>query len=94
MRKAVNQFNAAIDEDPAYSAAYSGLGDALAMLGIYQGLRPKEAFPKAKVAAQRALEIMPSLAEAYATWGFSLLYFDWDIPAAKEKLKKAIELKP
>jgi TolB-like protein len=94
MRDAVDHFNTAIEQDPAYATAYSGLGDALAMLGIYQGLPPQDAFPRAKAAAQRALEIEEDLAEAFATWGFALLYFDWDIEAAKEKLETAIELKP
>jgi serine/threonine-protein kinase len=94
MRSAADHFNAAIERDPAYASAYSGLGDTLAMLGIYQGLKPTDAFPKAKAAARRALEIVPESAEALATLGFSTLYFDWDFAEADRMLRTAIELKP
>lgn len=94
MRDAVDQFQQAIEQDPTYAVAYAGLGDALAMLGIYQGLEPKDSFPRAKVAAERALEIDPDLGEAFATLGFSLLYHDWDFPGAERALRKAIALKP
>jgi Flp pilus assembly protein TadD len=63
------------------------------MLGIYQGLPPRQAFPKAKAAARSALEIVPTSAEAMATLGFSTLYFDWDLAEAERLLRKAIELK-
>ncbi len=94
MRKAVDHFNDAIERDPAYASAYSGLGDAFAMLGIYQVLRPKDSFPRAKVAARRALEIKPDLGEAFATLGFSSIYYDWDNAAGEQALLKAIELAP
>jgi TolB-like protein/Flp pilus assembly protein TadD len=90
MRKAVQHFRQAIDCDPGYALAYAGLGDALAMLGIYHGLKPDDSFPKAKVAAHRALEIDESLAEAHATLGFCAQYFDWDLIAAERELNEAI----
>jgi serine/threonine-protein kinase len=92
MRKAVEHFQQAIDGDPSYALAYAGLGDALAMLGIYHGLSPNNSFPKAKVAARRALEIDEGLAEARATLGFCALYFDWDLVAAERELAAAIQL--
>ena len=94
MRKAVDHFGQAIDHDPGYALAYAGLGDALAMLGIYHGLKPTDSFPKAKVAACRALEIDESLAEAHATLGFCAQYFDWDLVAAQRELEEAIRLNP
>jgi tetratricopeptide (TPR) repeat protein len=64
------------------------------MLGIYHALRPRDAFPKAKVAARRALELDEDLAEAHATLGFSSLYFDWDLAASETALREAIRLSP
>ena len=92
MRKAVEHFRQAIDCDPGYALAYAGLGDALAMLGIYHGLKPSDSFPKAKVAAHRALEIDEGLAEAHATLGFCAQYFDWDLIAAERELNEAIRI--
>jgi tetratricopeptide (TPR) repeat protein len=92
MRKAVEHFRQAIDCDPGYALAYAGLGDGLAMLGIYHGLTPNDSFPKAKVAAHRALEIDEDLAEAHATLGFCAQYFDWDLIAAERELKEAIRI--
>ena len=92
MRKAVEHFRQAIDCDPGYALAYAGLGDALAMLGIYHGLKPNDSFPKAKVAAHRALEIDEGLAEAHATLGFCAQYFDWDLIAAERELNEAIRI--
>ena len=94
MRASVDHFRAAIDRDPLYALAYAGLGDALAMIGIYHGAAPAESFPKAEVAARRALEIDADLAEAIATLGFVELYHDWDTEAAKATLREAIRRKP
>jgi TolB-like protein len=92
IRKAVEHFRQAIDCDPSYALAYAGLGDALAMLGIYHGLKPNDSFPKAKVAAHRALEIDDGLAEAHATLGFCAQYFDWDLIAAERELNEALRI--
>ena len=92
MRNAVEHFRQAIHCDPGYALAYVGLGDGLAMLGIYQGLKPNDSFPKAKVAAQRALEIDDGLAEAHATLGFCAQSFDWDPIAAERELNEAIRI--
>lgn len=94
MKKAVPYFEQAIETDPCYALAYAGLGDSYAMLGIYSALPPKESFPKAKIAQQRALEIDDDLAEAHASLGFTLLYHDWDLPQAEKELRHAIKLNP
>ncbi len=94
MRASVDHFRAAIDRDPLYALAYAGLGDALAMIGIYHGAAPKESFPKAEVAARRALEIDADLAEAIATLGFIEFCHGWDQEAAAATLREAIRRKP
>jgi eukaryotic-like serine/threonine-protein kinase len=94
MRKAVDYFLQAIEKDPTYARAYTGLGDAYAMLSIYNALPPNESFPKAKAAQRRALEIADDLAEAHASLGFAGLYYDWEPRNAEAALKKAIALNP
>ncbi len=93
LKKAVGHFNAALSFDPTYAPAYSGLADSYALLG-YAHDSPSESYPRAKLAAQRALELDPSLAEAHASMGFVHLYADWDWEAAERELKRAIELDP
>ena len=92
--KAVGGFQHALDLDPTFAAAYSGMGDAYAQLGYGGYLRPDDAFPKAKAAAMRALELDPTLAEPHATLGFVAMYFDWDWPAAEREYQLALTRNP
>jgi eukaryotic-like serine/threonine-protein kinase len=94
MRKAVDYFSQAIERDPTYARAYTGLGDGYAMLSIYNALSPKDSFPRAKAAQQRALDIDEDSAEAHAALGFAHLFYDWDRPAAERALRRAIDLNP
>ena len=94
LNKAVTYFNESIHADPSYALAYSGLADAYIILGVFGEQSPAEAFPRAKAAASKALEIDPSLAEVYASLGDISIHFDWDWNAAGQNLKKAIELDP
>lgn len=92
LHKAVAYFNQSIQTDPGYALAYSGLADAYIILGVFGEQSPAEAFPRAKAAASKALEIDPLLAEAYASLGDISIHFDWDWNAAARNLSKAIEL--
>ena len=94
MRRAIDYFSQAIEKDPSYARAYTGLGDGYAMLSIYDALPPKDSFHKAKVAQRRALEIVDDLAEAHASLGFAGLFYDWEPRTAEASLKKAIALNP
>ena len=94
LEKAIDYFQQAIAKDPSYAPAYAGLADAYTALGggwIY--LPPTESFPKAKVAARKALELDNTLAEAHAALGYAA-FFDWDWPIAEREFKRAIELNP
>ena len=84
LKKAVDYFNQAIAKDPNYAAAYSGLADTYALLGDWQYavMTPKEAMPRAKAAAMKALELDDSLGEAHASLAFCLDGFDWNFDAA------------
>jgi len=96
LKVALAYFQQAIEEDPKYAQAYSGLADTYALLGDWQYavMTPKEAFPKAKAAAIRALELDSSLGEAHNSLAFVLDGFDWDFDSAGKEFQQAIELNP
>jgi TolB-like protein/DNA-binding winged helix-turn-helix (wHTH) protein len=85
LKVALAYFKQAIDEDPAYAQAYSGLADTYALLGDWQYavMTPKEALPKAKAAAIRAMELDSTLGEAHNSLAFCLDGFDWDFNSAR-----------
>jgi TolB-like protein len=66
LRKAISYFNQAIETDPLYALAHAGLADCYVPLGHWTFLAPQDAFPKAKVAADRALQLDPTIADAQA----------------------------
>ncbi|HKC66099.1 MAG TPA: protein kinase [Pyrinomonadaceae bacterium] len=92
-RKAISYFQQALERDPNYALAYSGLADAYCLLPNYGGSTPAETMPKAKAAARKALEIDDSLAEGHASLG-QILFYDWDFAGGERELRRAIELNP
>jgi TolB-like protein/DNA-binding winged helix-turn-helix (wHTH) protein/Tfp pilus assembly protein PilF len=96
LKGALAYFNQAIDEDPGYAQAYSGLADTYALLGDWQYavMTPKEAFPKAKAAAVKALQLDSALGEAHNSLAFCLDGFDWDLDSGGKEFRRAIELNP
>jgi len=96
LKVALAYFNQAIDEDPAYAQSYSGLADTYALLGDWQYavMTPKEALPRAKAVATKALELDSTLGEAHNSLAFCLDGFDWDFDSAGKEFRKAIELNP
>ena len=97
VRKGIEYFQQAIEKDPTYALAYTGIADcySLETLHIDVGsLSPSEAAPKAKAAAMKALELDDTLAEAHTSLAFIKLNFDWDWTGAEREFKRAIELNP
>jgi TolB-like protein/DNA-binding winged helix-turn-helix (wHTH) protein/Tfp pilus assembly protein PilF len=96
LKVALAYFNQAVDEDPKYARAYSGLADTYALLGDWQYavMTPKEALPKAKAAAMKALELDASLGEAHTSLAFCLDGFDWNLDAAGKEFLRGVELSP
>src|SRR5262249_44181929 len=88
--------NQAIERDPNYADAYSGLADTYALLGDweYGVLSAKEAYPHAKAAAVKALQLDDTLAEAHVSLAFCLDGFDWDFTAADREFRRGLELNP
>jgi TolB-like protein/DNA-binding winged helix-turn-helix (wHTH) protein/Flp pilus assembly protein TadD len=96
LKAALAYFKQAIEEDPKYAQAYSGLADTYALLGDWQYavMTSKEAFPQAKAAAIKALELDSTLGEAHNSLAFVLDGFDWDFDSAAKEFQRAIELNP
>ena len=92
--RAVELFNEAIEKDPLYAQAYAGLADTYTLLAYYYHRTPEDAFPQARAAAQRALEIDASLAEAHTSLGYIKALYEWDWSAAEADFNRAIELNP
>ena len=92
--KAAEYFKQAIAKDPNYALAYMGLSATYGASAVNGWLTPKEAYPKAKAAASKALEIDGNLAYAHATLGAMYLFSDFDWDGADREFKLSIELDP
>lgn len=96
LQEAVAYFNRAIERDPTYAQPYSGLADAYALLGDweYGVLAPREALPRAKAWAVKALQLDGMLGEAHTSLAFCLDAFDWDLKSAETEFRRGMELNP
>ncbi|MEO8725965.1 MAG: winged helix-turn-helix domain-containing protein [Acidobacteriaceae bacterium] len=96
LKTALGYFHQAIAADPGYALAYAGLADAYISAGSYgySMMPPTDAMPRAKAAAQKALAIDDSLAEAHTSLAYIHFTYDWDWAAAEQEFKRAIELNP
>ena len=72
LKQSLTHLNSAIEQDPLYALAYAGLADSYVLLGEYNLALPDETFPKAKAAAQKALELDPNLGEARTVFAYTL----------------------
>jgi eukaryotic-like serine/threonine-protein kinase len=94
VRKGIDYFQQAIAKDPAYALAYDGLADGYSVLGNYGYVPPKEAYPRAKEAVLKALQLDDTLAEAHTSLAFVMTDYDWDWPGAEREFQRAIGLNP
>ncbi len=90
---AVDLFHQALEKDPSYALAYSGLADAYLVLANY-GSDPNDVLPKADAAAEKALELDPTLAHPHAVLGGNKMEYGWDFAGGEADFRKAIELDP
>jgi TolB-like protein len=93
LKKALNYFQQAADKDPNYALAYTGIADTCGLFSVYGAGAPQEYLPRAKAAAEKALELDDSLAEAHASLGLVFYCYFQGAQSAKE-FKRAIELNP
>ena len=93
-KRAIPYFQQAIEKDPNYALAYSGLADSYALLSAFGEGPPKDWMPRAKAAAMKALAIDDNLAEGHTSLGQIVAYYDWDFAGAEREFRRAIELNP
>jgi TolB-like protein/DNA-binding winged helix-turn-helix (wHTH) protein/lipoprotein NlpI len=94
LRQAIGYFQQAIDKDPTYAHAYAGLAESYALFGGYSVSPQKESMPKARAAAQRAIQLDEQLPEAHTALGFISENYDWDWQTAEKEYRRAIQLDP
>ena len=90
MSKACDYFLQAVDMDPNFALAYTGIADFYNQMGLSY----PELYPLARAAAEKAIELDDTCAEAYVSLSWSCMYYDWDLAAAENALKRAVELNP
>jgi serine/threonine protein kinase/Tfp pilus assembly protein PilF len=94
LRKGAQFFEQAISLDPTYAAAYGGLADFHIVLGWYSYVPPGDAFPRARAAANKTIELDSHLAEPHASLGFVSLLYEWDREAAEAHFIRGLKLNP
>src|SRR5690349_6389943 len=94
VEKAIEYFRQALEHDRGYARAFAGLADCYTILGIYGARAPEDVMPLAKEAAEQALSIDSSLAEAHTSLGCARATFDFDWTGAERAFRRAIEIKP
>jgi TolB-like protein/DNA-binding winged helix-turn-helix (wHTH) protein/Tfp pilus assembly protein PilF len=92
--RAIKYFQRSIEKDPNYALAYSELADSFILLSTFGLTSQQETMPKARVAAQKAMEIDPTLAEPHASLALIAQNYDWDWREAEHQYRQAIELNP
>ncbi|HEY6358849.1 MAG TPA: winged helix-turn-helix domain-containing protein [Vicinamibacterales bacterium] len=93
-RRAIRLFESALRRDPQYAPAWAGLATCYATQAITSDVRPRDSFPLAREASERALALDPKLPEALIARGMTNFWFDWQWDAAEEDFRSASELNP
>jgi len=93
-KKGLTFFNKAIELDPSFALAHVGVADSYNLMGSYEVFPPQDVYPKARKAAERALELDERLGEAHTSLARLIHLFEWDWAAAEKEYKRAIELSP
>jgi serine/threonine protein kinase len=92
--KAIGYFQQAVEKDPGYALAHTGVAESYVLLGWNSYLPPRDAFPKGKAAAMKALELDPDLGEARTPLAAALWLHDWQWPEAQAEFRRSLELNP
>jgi TolB-like protein/Flp pilus assembly protein TadD len=94
IKKGIDYFQQAVGLDPSYALAYAGLADSFSLLPQYTATPPAEVAAKARMAANKAVELEPNLAQAHASLAQVVWVLDWHFVEAEQELRRAIELNP
>jgi len=93
-QRAIEHFNRAIEKDPKFASAYSGLADTYLVAGAYDAIPAEETLTRGKAAAARALELDDGLASAHYALATAYTWYDWDWRNAEREFDRAVELNP
>src|SRR5204862_279668 len=88
LKKALAYFQQAAEKDPTYALAYAGMADSCTLMPLYAAGTPQEYLPRARAAAQKALELDGMLAEAHTSLGY-VFFFDFDLAASTKEMERA-----
>ena len=94
LRGALDQFSRALELQPDYAAAHAGISSYYASLPFYSSQSPAEVFPRARAAAEKAVELDKDLPEAHAALAYVRAYYEWDWAAAEREFRQALDLRP
>ncbi len=94
LQKSIEYFQRAIEKDPTYAPAYAGLAESYVFLGYWGYVPARDAYPKAKAAALKALELDDALADAHKSLGAVRWWHDWDLSGCQREFEIALELNP
>ncbi len=94
LKKGLEYFLQAIEKDPDFGIAHTGIADAYALLAFYSILPPHVAVPKAKQAAEKAISLDAARVEGYSVLAFVKAFYEFDWDAAKTQFQKAIAINP
>jgi TolB-like protein/DNA-binding winged helix-turn-helix (wHTH) protein len=93
-QQAIEHFNRAIERDPQFAPAYSGLAETYVVAGAYDAIPSDEALTRGRAAAARALELDERLASAHYVLATAHTWYDWDWKSAEREFRRALELNP
>jgi TolB-like protein/DNA-binding winged helix-turn-helix (wHTH) protein/Tfp pilus assembly protein PilF len=94
LQQGISYFEQSIESDPNFALAYAGLADSYTLLDDWGKTPPRDSFPKARAAAEKALALDDSLAEAHVSLAMVRACYDWDWNGAEQEFRRAIELNP
>jgi len=94
LQQGISYFEQAIHSDPNFALAYAGLADSYNLLDDWGKTAPRDSFPKARAAAEKAIALDDSLAEAHVSLAIVRASYDWDWNGAEQEFRRAIELNP
>ena len=94
LTKSIDYFQQAMGKDPNYALAYAGLSEAYNVLGSNGPISSKEAFPKVKDTAEKAVDLDDNLAQSHLALGAFKLFYEWEWAGAERAFKRAMELDP
>jgi DNA-binding winged helix-turn-helix (wHTH) protein/Flp pilus assembly protein TadD len=94
LRRSIEYFEQAAIQDPRNALSYAGLADAYVLLDSYGVEASREAYPSAKTAALKSLQLDDLLPEAHASLGMVLFFYEWNWPKAEQEFRRAIALDP